>query len=410
MLGPPAGSTFPQSTMKRPLVLDVTPAFADGPGASAKAARALGENACDLLVRTSGRRLVLAAPPRPPRSAAPPAERAAERRFADLRKWIIGDAPPVFSTALMPKYGFLPSRALIAPAMGAPRAPADAVFVTLDWRSFANPGLQAWLEAQVSLRVLAVPLGAWALDFPEYLAREERASFERAIAAALRRTDAFLAPDSACAARLKAQTAQSPRRPDVPTVQLPSDLASSQPAQRDGELAESPYVVAVGPIDARANILLLLQGLRDLVAHGDRPPKLVLVGKRGRQIEQVAPMLDWCEAIRPFVAEAPDLDADGLRKLIFNARALVAPAFAASEAALLRDVQMIGTPVIASDIPSHRDALGSDAELLHPLDGVGWREAIRRSAQARPAAGPDAAALRQWSDWLLEFGEYVASL
>ncbi|WP_163414097.1 glycosyltransferase, partial [Escherichia coli] len=39
-----------------------------------------------------------------------------------------------------------------------------------------------------------------------------------------------------------------------------------------------------------------------------------------------------------------------------------------------------GTPVIASDIPSHKEIVGDQATLLDPCDGLGWRAAIEAHA------------------------------
>ena len=55
----------------------------------------------------------------------------------------------------------------------------------------------------------------------------------------------------------------------------------------------------------------------------------------------------------------------------------------------------LGIPLIASDIPAHRE-LVPGAQLIDPLDGVGWLAAIEAAMQRRPKPPPYSAP--SWSD------------
>jgi len=44
----------------------------------------------------------------------------------------------------------------------------------------------------------------------------------------------------------------------------------------------------------------------------------------------------------------------------------------------------LGVPVIASDIPAHREVGGNGSEFLDPLDGIGWLRAIREYSTDSP--------------------------
>lgn len=59
------------------------------------------------------------------------------------------------------------------------------------------------------------------------------------------------------------------------------------------------------------------------------------------------------------------------------------------------EASALGVPLIASDIPPHRELVGH-ARLIDPLDGFGWMNAIKEYSQNRPAAQPNAGP--NWAD------------
>jgi hypothetical protein len=70
----------------------------------------------------------------------------------------------------------------------------------------------------------------------------------------------------------------------------------------------------------------------------------------------------------------------------------------------------LGVPVIASDLPVHREIAGDRAHFLAPLDGVGWRNAIlAASGTAAQAAGTGFKPPR-WSDHFTAVDALVAGL
>ena len=54
----------------------------------------------------------------------------------------------------------------------------------------------------------------------------------------------------------------------------------------------------------------------------------------------------------------------------------------------------VGTPVIASDLPAHRDVAGDYAIYRHPMDGLGWLAAVETLATTRMNRKPFAGGFR----------------
>lgn len=157
---------------------------------------------------------------------------------------------------------------------------------------------------------------------------------------------------------------------------LPSP-ASARP------LAE-PYFVALGTIEPRKNHLLLLHAWRYLVEeHGQRAPRLVVIGHRGWECEQVVDMLERCEALRGVVIEESRCDDARLATWLHHAQALLFPSFIEGFGMPLVEALACGLPVVASDLPAFREIAGDIPEYLDPLDGRGWCQAIKDYTDAK---------------------------
>ena len=158
--------------------------------------------------------------------------------------------------------------------------------------------------------------------------------------------------------------------------------------KREPTTARLPYFVHVGTIEARKNLAFLLTVWRRLYEHmGDRCPQLVLVGRYGWENEAVLDHLQRSPPLRGLVHQATNLPDASLSVLLGNAQALLAPSSVEGFDLPAVEASALGVPLIASDIPAHRE-LVPDAELIDPLDGLGWLAALERATLKRPVAGP----------------------
>ena len=145
----------------------------------------------------------------------------------------------------------------------------------------------------------------------------------------------------------------------------------------DAAQASIPYFVCVGTIEPRKNLSFLLLVWRRLVERlGTSAPRLVFIGRRGWENENVVDILDRSRFLAPYLAEISDLTDAGLASLIAGAQALVAPSLVEGFGLPVVESMAVGTPVLASDILAHREVGGDFIDYLDPIDGLGWVDAI----------------------------------
>ena len=163
------------------------------------------------------------------------------------------------------------------------------------------------------------------------------------------------------------------------TDPLPIGSADDPPAR--------PTFVTVGTIEARKNHLLLLDVWSRLAESlGDQTPRLLIIGQRGWEADEVFERLDKDETLHGHVVELSRCSDDELARHISSARALLFPSFVEGYGLPLIEALDAGVPVIASDLPVFRELCGTIPTYLDPADKAGWEAAILDYAEADSAA------------------------
>jgi len=179
---------------------------------------------------------------------------------------------------------------------------------------------------------------------------------------------------------------QSQKQKMPPCVIAPLAPSHLSPPEASRPMAE-PYFVVLGTIEPRKNHLLLLHIWRQLAMdYGDAAPRLVIIGQRGWECEQVVDMLERCESLTGIVTELSTCSDQDLGTWLYHARALLFPSFVEGFGIPLVEALTLKVPVIASDIPVLRETAGSIPDYLNPLDGRAWRDAILDYARPDSAA------------------------
>ena len=161
----------------------------------------------------------------------------------------------------------------------------------------------------------------------------------------------------------------------------PTAVALLAPARLLKPVTETPlnkpYFVMLGTIEPRKNHWLVLQLWRQLIERlGQAAPRLVIIGQRGWECENVVDLLERCEPLKGFVFEHSVCSDAELASWLHPAQALLFPSFTEGYGMPLVEALAIGLPVIASDLPVFREIAGDIPEYVDPLDGKRWGNLI----------------------------------
>lgn len=232
------------------------------------------------------------------------------------------------------------------------------------------------------------------LSHAEYARPAQVGRHARRVGTVAALADGLLVNSAATAAELVARLPEGAR---LPIAVAPLGVAPVA-ATGGGQAASgtAPYFICLGTIEPRKNHLLLLHLWRSLATAGRTAPRLVIVGRRGWENENVLDLLDRCAPLRGLVEEHGALPDRAVAGLLAGARALLFPSFAEGYGLPVAEAMAAGVPVICSDLPALREIAGTVPDMLDPLDGRAWRDMIldyaapdspRRAAQLARLAG-----------------------
>ena len=231
------------------------------------------------------------------------------------------------------------------------------------------------------------------LDWPEYVSPEETVRHRRRLATISQLASGVVANSEATAAAIRPLLPRG-----LPLRAVPLGVAAPRPQPLPRRLAEGgPFFLCLGTIEGRKNHLLLLHLWRRLAEQPGPVPKLVLVGRRGWDNEQVLDLLDRSARLRPHVVELGAVCDAAVAGLMAEARALLMPSFVEGFGLPVAEALARGAPVLCSDIAAHREVGAEVPDYLDPLDLPAWQAAVED--YARPDSRRRAAQLRRLAGW-----------
>lgn len=232
-------------------------------------------------------------------------------------------------------------------------------------------------------------------DFPEYARPGGARAHETRIRNGIAIADGVIVNSEATARSLMRFAADRPGFCPLVAplgVEPPPASGSSEPG------VTGPYFLCVGTIEPRKNHMLLLHIWRQFAAMpAGAAPRLIIVGRRGWENENVIDLLDRSPGLVGLVREEGRVGDARMAALMRGARALLMPSFAEGFGLPVAEALAAGVPVIASDIPALRETGGTVPDYLDPTDGPGWRRAI---LDYTPQGSPSRAQqIERMADW-----------
>jgi glycosyltransferase involved in cell wall biosynthesis len=290
--------------------------------------------------------------------------------------------------------------------------PPGAVYLNTGQIGLAVPKFLTWLAARTDVRPVFMLHDAIPIENPEYTAAFSSRAHRQMLVSTVRYAKGVIVPTEAAGVAIKRELVNLhggaiPMRAEP----LPVPAVFLEPGAPDPQLHGVAYFVICGAIDPRKNHILLLNVWRELVArHGRSSPKLVIAGSRWRTSAAVVDMLENCVPIKDSVVEVAGLTTPALHRLLCGARALLMPSFAEGFGLPIVEALASGTPVVASDIATHRETGGAFVTYLPPHDDAAWLGAIESLAADAGFRRPTAYRPKTSADYFRNIEQFIAAL
>lgn len=278
--------------------------------------------------------------------------------------------------------------------------PDNAIYLNIGQIGLAIPLFFRWLGSRPDVCSAFMLHDVIPLEYPEMVEPASVAHHARMVRTAARHADAIITTTEHARETVHKAMAENGRR-DVQgfarSLALPRSFTETIDAPE--ELAGLRYFVVCSTIEPRKNHRLLLDVWERLkTLPGGPPPHLVIVGSRGFQADAILGMIPK-RRLDGYVHHLSGLSTPALVRLMLGSTAVLSPSLAEGFGLPVLEADTIGVPVLASDIPSHREIAGACTTLLPADDAAAWAEAIcnlsapstlRQSQPTPPHATPAA--------------------
>lgn len=298
----------------------------------------------------------------------------------------------LFALLMKPEHDF--SRTAIGLLAGSPPLPWPAgkatrsLLLNIGHSGLDRPGYAGWLLRKRVLPVFMVH-DLIPITHPEFCRAGEKERHTARMQTVLK-TAAAILTNSMATLEVLTRFADACGVTMPPAVAAPLGGVALPESGMGPSPVDRPYFVMLGTIEPRKNHWLMLQiWRRFLERYGADAPRLVVIGQRGWECENVVDLLERCDLLRGAVVERAGCSDAELARYLRHCRALLFPSFIEGYGLPLIEALTLGVPVIAGALSVFREIAGDVPEYLDPLDAMGWMECIedyRLSDSPRRAA------------------------
>ena len=270
--------------------------------------------------------------------------------------------------------GLLPGRPLLPGAMR--HTAQRPVYLLVSHQNLHRRSKLAQFKARSGAAFVVFVHDLIPIDYPEYARPGQAERHRQRIGTVCALADGVIVNSRDTADALVPHVAAAGRQTPI-LVAHPGAEFSAITAAPSPDIEAPPYFVCIGTIEPRKNHLLLLHIWRQLARRpGGAKPRLILIGQRGWENENIVDIIDRCNGIKDLIDERTSMSDRDMQPLLAGARALLCPAFVEGYGLPIAEALALGVPVICSDIPVFHEVGRDVPDYLDPLDGMGWLRAI----------------------------------
>lgn len=307
-------------------------------------------------------------------------------------------------------------RALPYVKSGPAALPRGSIYLNVAQHAFENEVYFRWLAERRDLQRVFFVHDLLPLDYPEFWPGGHETRFRQRLERILIHASAIITSSNEVKRRIEREYAGR-GLPSVPVLALPFAprrpvFGGASPAPRR---PTDPFFLMIGTLEPRKNHLFVLNVWRQLAELMERPPRLVIAGKRSWMSETILGTIERSPSLKPHVCAVYGLGDDALRQLLGSARALLMPSFAEGFGIPVIEALNAGIPVVASDIPIFHEVTKGAGVFLGPVDGPAWVRTVRAlccEADFHGAASSSARAFRTHTthDYFQDVEDFLTDL
>lgn len=249
------------------------------------------------------------------------------------------------------------------------RAKKPSVYLHTSHLQLDEPNCFDWLDKPFLFPVFFIH-DLIPVEYPEYCSPGAAERHQLRIETTMKHARALLV-NSAFTRNSLAREAGSRPLPPTAVVPLANTIRDASQSREHMLLPSVPFFVHVGTIEGRKNIGHLLNVWRQLIQRMGPTacPRLVLIGKRGWECEGVISALERSRELSGHVIEVSNMTDWELQMLMLGSAGLITVSMTEGYGLPPVEAAQLGVPVIASDIPAHREILGNTCDFVAPHDG-----------------------------------------
>ena len=220
------------------------------------------------------------------------------------------------------------------------------------------------------------------MHYPEYITAESRQYYNGQIEASIRRADHILVDSQATKRDLIDMLKVSAETITVHKLGVDESFAPLEIERTAPVIAAlglpAEYVLFVGTLEPRKNLVGLAEAYRDLLLEMPDAPKLVIAGKPGWHYQALMAELE-AVGVNEHIILRRDVADEQLPALYSQALALVTPSFYEGFGLTALEAMACGTVPIVSDRASLPEIVGDVGALIDPHDTDSIADALMKA-------------------------------